>query len=186
MAYFNCRDVAAISVCAALWGVLNSFFAPLFFRATGLPFLCDSIGFTVLIIAVWWTRKFGAVTAIGLVATGISFVLNPGGIHFLGFAAASFVFDLLTRFIGYSNYFGKPILTILTLLPVSVVSAAFAGYTIGSLFMPSQALANWGGALGWAGLHATGGVIGGAIGVSLVLAFNSRQILKSSVKRGDN
>ena len=181
--YFNCRDIAAISICAALWGVLNSFFAPLFFRATGLPFLCDLIGFTVLIVAVWWTRKFGAVTAIGLVATGISFVLNPGGLHFLGFAAASFVFDLLTRFIGYSNCFGKPILTILTLLPVSVVSAAFAGFTIGSFFMPSQALINLGGVLGWVGLHAAGGVIGGAIGVSLVSALNSRAILKSNVKR---
>ena len=107
MPYFNCRDVAAISVCAALWGVLNTFFAPLFFRATGLPFLCDLIGFTVLIIAVWWTRKFGAITVIGLVATGISFVLNPGGIHFLGFAAASFVFDLLTRFIGIQQLLWK-------------------------------------------------------------------------------
>ena len=38
--------------------------------------------------------------------------------------------------------------------------------------MVAPALAKWGGVLGWAGLHAVGGVIGGVIGVILVSALN--------------
>ena len=39
MAYFKTKEVAAISICATLWGVLNTLFAPIFFRMFGLPFL---------------------------------------------------------------------------------------------------------------------------------------------------
>jgi hypothetical protein len=70
--YFNTRDVAAIAICAALWGVLNSIFAPVFFSMTHLPFFCDLIGFSVLTLTAWWIRKFGAITIVG--AIGISLV----------------------------------------------------------------------------------------------------------------
>lgn len=69
MAYFNSRDIAAIALSAALWGVLNSIFSPIVFSITHLPLLCDLIGFTVLTVAAWWIRKAGAITAIGLIAT---------------------------------------------------------------------------------------------------------------------
>jgi hypothetical protein len=176
MTYFNTRDVAAISICAALWGVLNTLFAPVFFRMFGLPFLCDLIGFSVLILAAWWIRKFGAVTIIGLIATAINFALG-GGVHFIGFTAASVFFDFSTRLIGYNNSFKKSTFTILSMMAVSIASAALAGYLIGAFFMAGPALINWGGVLGWAGLHTIGGVIGGAIGTSLIIALNSRKVL---------
>ncbi len=175
MTYFNSRDVAAIALCAALWGVLNLIFSPIFFRMTGLPFLCDLIGFSVLIIAAWWIRKLGAITAVGLIATAINFALG-GGIHFLGFTAASIVFDLMTKLMGYDNAFKKSIYTGVSMMVAAIVSAAVAGYLIGTFFMAGPALANWGGVLGWAGLHTIGGVIGGAIGIFLILALKSRNI----------
>jgi len=154
----------------------------------GLPFLCDLIGFSVLILGVWWIRKFGAITLIGLVATGISFALG-GGIHFLGFTVASFFFDFAVRFIGYETSFKKSIFTILSMMTISIISAALAGYLIGTFFMTGSALANWGGVLGWSGLHAIGGIIGGIIGTFLVIALQSRRILvngKTSWQQGEN
>ncbi len=167
MAYFNSRDLAAISLCAALWGVLNAIFSPIFFAITGMPFLCDLIGFFTLILTVWWIRKPGAATVVGLIATVISFSLNPGGIHFLAFTAASVVFDLLTWTIGYKKLFGKPIITAVSLTAISLLSATLAGFLIASFFMPSQTLALW------TGLHAAGGVIGGIVGFLLIAALRS-------------
>jgi len=131
---------------------------------SGLPFLCDLIGFAVLTVAAWWIRKFGAITAIGLIATAINFVFNPTGTHFLGFTEASVVFDILSRLAGYNN-FKKPINTMIIAITIPTLSAAIAGLTIGVFFMTGPALTLWGGVLGWAGLHAIGGVICGAIGV---------------------
>lgn len=176
MVYLKTRDVAAIAIGAALWGVLNSIFSPIFFRMFGLPFLCDLIGFTVLTVSAWWIRKFGAITAIGLIATAINFIFNPTGTHFLGFTAASVVFDVLSRLAGYGNFFKKPINTMIIAIAISTFSAAVAGLIIGVFFMTGTALVRWGGVLGWAGLHAIGGVIGGAIGGLIVNMLVSRKV----------
>jgi hypothetical protein len=173
--YFTTREIAAISICATLWGVLNTLFAPIFFRMFGLPFLCDLIGFSVLILAAWWIRKLGSITFIGLIATAINFGLG-GGFHFIGFTAASIFFDFATGLIGYET-FKKSSLTIPIMMAISIVSAALAGFLIGTFFMSGSALANWGGVFGWAALHSIGGVIGGAIGTFLILALNSRKVL---------
>jgi len=177
MVHFSSRDIAAISLCAALWGVLNSVFSPIFFQITGgLPFLCDLIGFAVLTVAVWWTRKFGATTMIGLVATVINFIFNPGGTHFLGFTAASVVFDVATKLIGYNTSFRKAMFSMIGMVSISTFSAAVAGFIIGTFFLTGPPLAKWG-VLGWAALHAIGGVIGGIIGATLVIALTSRRVL---------
>jgi hypothetical protein len=175
MTYFNSRDIAAIAICAALWGVLNSIFSPMVFSITHLPLLCDLIGFTILTVAAWWIRKFGAITAIGLVATIINFVLNPQALTFLGFTAAALVFDLTSTLAGFNNFFKKAFNTTTIAIIISTLSAAVAGFIIGAFFMTSPSLSLWGGVSGWAGLHALGGVIGGTIGASLVTALNSRK-----------
>ena len=59
---------------------------------------------------------------------------------------------------------------------ISTLSAAVAGFIIGSFFMAGPALSLWGGVSGWAGLHAVGGVMGGIIGATLVTALNSRKV----------
>jgi hypothetical protein len=176
MAYFNSRDIAAIAICSALWGVLNATLSPIFFQVFHLPFLCDLIGFASLILAVWVTRKFGTATAVGLIATVINFMFRPDAFFFLGFTAASFVFDVLTRLIGYKNCFEKPVTGTISLVLISVFSAAVAGSIIGLFFMAAPALVSWGGVLGWAALHAVGGVIGGFIGAPLATALTKRGI----------
>jgi hypothetical protein len=176
MPYFNTRDVAAISISAALWGVLNSLFSPIFFRMFGLPFLCDLIGFSALTIAVWWVKRVGAASMVGLIATLINFLFNPGAVHFLGFTAASIVFDCAAWVAGYERAFKWRILGTFIVVVISTASAAVAGLMIGTLFMDSRALARWGGVLGWAGLHAVGGIMGGTIGGVLVNAISARGI----------
>jgi hypothetical protein len=182
MTYFNTRNVAAIAICAALWGVLNSIFAPLFFSMTHLPFFCDLIGFSVLTLAAWWIRKFGAITIVGLLATVINFALVPGAVHFLGFTVASIFFDVTISLVGFNKPFSKKAYTVASMMPISIVSAALAGYIIGTFFMAGPALASMGGVLGWAGLHAIGGIVGGAIGTSLVTGIDARKV---TVKRSE-
>lgn len=182
MTYLNSREVAAIALFAALWGVLNSIFAPIVFRMIGLPILCDMIGFAVLTLTVWWIRKFGAATAVGLIATAINFVFNPGGVHFLGFTAACIVFDIVTKLIGYNRSFKNSLFVAVSMLPISVLSATVAGMIIGTFFMAAPALAKWGGVLGWAGLHAIGGIVGGFVGIALVTALVARGVQRVDVK----
>jgi len=183
MTYFDTRELAAITLFSALWGVLNSIFAPIVFRMFGLPILCDMIGFATLTLTVWWVRKFGAASAVGFIATVINFMFNPGGFHFLGFTAASIVFDITTKLTGYDRGFKNSLFTTASMLPLSVLSAAVAGLIIGTFFMAAPALAKWGGVLGWAGLHAVGGVIGGGIGISLVISLVTRGVQRMEVKK---
>jgi hypothetical protein len=174
--YFSTRDVAAIAICGSLWGVLNALFAPVFFRATGMPFLCDIIGFAVLILTAWWIRRPGAVTIVGLIATPLNLALG-GGIQFLGFAVAAIFFDVVVSVIGYLRAFKTPAHTIASMMPISVASAGVAGGVIAAVFMAGvPLLAKWGGIAGWVGLHMIGGVIGGSIGTALVLALKERRI----------
>jgi len=173
---FSSKEIAAIAVFSALWGILNAIFSPIFFRATGMPFLCDVIGFAVLALAGWWIRKFGVITIIGLIATAITLIISPAQIQFLGFIGAAFVFDVLLRGAGYNICLKNNFHITLSILAFSIISAAVAGLSIGSFFMPTVALVKWGGVLGWAGLHAIGGIIGGIIGVFLVIGLISRKI----------
>lgn len=174
LVYFQTRDLAGIVIFAALWGVLNVTISPAFFQIFHLPLACDLIGFSALILATWWTRKLGTATFVGLIALIINMMVRPTALHFFGFFAASIVFDLLTFFSGYKRIFRKRLAGSITLFAISVFSAAVAGLIIGSFFMPPQALTSWGGMAGWAGLHAVGGIIGGAVGVTLMNALTVR------------
>jgi hypothetical protein len=165
-------------MCAALWGVFNSVFSPIFFQFTGMPFLCDLIGFSVLSVAIWWTKKFGTIIFIGVLATVINFTINPGGIYFFGFTASTIVFDIIIFIIGYDRKFRGKSLTAMFLVFGSILSAGVAGYVIGLFFLPAAVLVTWGGVLGWAGLHAFGGMIGGIIGVGLIWALTTRSVLR--------
>jgi hypothetical protein len=175
MAYFKTVDVAAIAICGALWGVLNVLFAPTFFKATGMPFLCDLIGFAMLILGAWWIRKPGFLTFVGSIATIINLTLGTG-IQFLGLLAASTFFDVALAAIGYYTVFKKPAYTAISMMTLAVASAALAGTVIGSFLMTGSTLARWGGVASWAGLHMIGGAIGGFIGITLVFALKKRRI----------
>ncbi|UCG37462.1 MAG: hypothetical protein JSV64_04115 [Candidatus Bathyarchaeota archaeon] len=174
--YFKTRDLAAITLFAALWGVLNVTISPAFFQIFHLPFACDLIGFSALILAVWWSRKIGTATFVGFIALIINLVVRPAALQFFGFFAASIMFDVLTSLGGHHWLFDKKLIGSTALFAFSVLSASLAGLIIGSFFMQSTALARWGGVLGWVGLHAVGGVIGGIIGVSIMNALSTRGI----------
>ena len=140
-----------------------------------MPFFCDMLGIISLMLALWWIRKFGAVTATGIIATIITLILNPGATHFFGFTAASIVFDILTGLIGYQNSLEKPVLSVISLLFTSVASTAVAGIIIGNLFMkPNFLTTTFGGVAFFSVLHATGGAIGSTIGLVLIKALSTR------------
>ncbi len=178
MAYLSIRDIVAIALFAALWGILNATVAPVIFTTFGIPVFCDMIGFMSLILAVWWVRKLGTASAVGFVATVLNFVLRPGAVHFLGFTAASVVFDLLTFVFRYENCFSKKLVGAILLAIVSTVSAAVAGFIIGTFFMEAPKLAKWGGVVGWVILHMAGGIVGWLLGVVLTLSLEARGMRK--------
>jgi hypothetical protein len=171
MTYLNTRHIAAIAMCAAYWAILNNSLSPIIFRLTGMPFLCDLLAFTTLILVGWWTRKFGIISLTGLLVTGITFMIQPNATQMIGFAFASILFDIITKLLGYKNSFDKSVFSILILLSFSTICALIAGLIIGSLFMTFNTI--WY-ILGWGGLHAIGGFIGGVMGVILINALRTR------------
>jgi hypothetical protein len=175
--YFSSRDIAAVAVCAALWGMLNVTISPVFWTLTRLPFACDLIGFTCLAIAVRWSRRVGTATLVGIIATIINLLLRPSAPHFIGFTAASIVYDVLARLIGYRRLFSRPIGSVLGIIVISVVSGGVAGFIIGWLFMDPVVIANvYGTPFLFAGFHAFGGALGGFLGVLIIQAIQLRGV----------
>jgi len=170
---FAPRDIAAIAVCSALWGILNALISPIFWQLTHMPFLCDMLAFAALILVIWWTRKLGAASLVGLIVTVMTFSVNPAAFQMLGFLAASIVFDVMARFLGYERLFKNLAWGGMMLAVISVLSAGLAGAVIGSFVMglgtPQTILI-------FAGLHAMGGLIGAIIGVVLVKALLIRHV----------
>jgi hypothetical protein len=165
---FGADDAAVIAVSAAFWSVLNATFAPLFWQATRLPIFCDLLAAISLILAAWWVRKLGAATLVGLLATVLNFILRSGALYFLGFTAASAVFDALTRAIGYERCFSGGAGPAL-LATAGTASTWVAGLIIGALFMGGSVPLAW-----FSALHAAGGLIGSLLGVALVKALERR------------
>jgi len=131
MAKFTSRDIAAIAICGALWAVLGATIGPIFWSLTHLPFLCDMIGATVLILALWWIRKLGAITATGIIATILTLIIRPQSVHFLGFTAASVVFDILARGVGYRNSLDRPLMSTASLILILHAIGGLIGSVIG-------------------------------------------------------
>ena len=174
--YFTSRDIAAIAVCSALWGVLNAWLSPIVWQLTRMPFLCDMLAFMALILAIWWTRKFGAASLVGLVVAGMTLIVTPTAFQMLGFVAATIVFDIVTRLLGYERLFKNLTLGGTILVVISVLCAGVAGTIIGAFFMgfkTTEAI------LAFAGLHAIGGLIGGIIGVVVLRALMARRVKPS-------
>ncbi|MCX6649066.1 MAG: hypothetical protein NTV61_06725 [Candidatus Bathyarchaeota archaeon] len=168
------RDLAFVSMAAALWAVLNVTIVPVFWQATKLPILCDLIGVSLFAVTAWWTRRPGAVALMGGVATLLNFLMMPGATQFLGFTAAAIAFDAAATVIGYDRCCAKGKMGVVWIMSLSLASAFVAGLIIGSLFMVSATLAGYGGVIMFALLHAAGGGIGGAIGIALIHGLRSR------------
>jgi hypothetical protein len=178
MTYFNTRDISAIALSGALWAVVNWTVAPIFWQLTHLPILCDMVGVSLLIITVWWTHKPGATTLMGIIATILNFMLRPGATHFIGFTAASALFDGLTWAVGYKNSLNKKIIGSVSLISFSFLSTILAGIIIGTFFMNPMFLSNmFGGIVLFSLIHGVGGLIGGIMGVTIVRGLERRRVI---------
>lgn len=178
MAYFGIRDVTAASMFAAFWAVLNAYVAPVFWALTRTPFLCDILAVTALVLAAWWTGKRGAAALTGLIATMVTLALMPSALQFLGFTAASVFFDLATGLIGQRHRFGSDAASAISLLSISALSTGIAGLVIGIFFM---GLSSTAAIAVFAGFHAAGGAMGGALGLALVNGLRARRMLPAKV-----
>jgi len=165
--YFTSKDITIIVISAAFWSVLNITLAPIFWSLTHLPFLCDMLAVISLFLATWWARKFGAATLTGLIATLLNFVFRPGAMHFLGFTIASFVFDVVSMIIGYKRCFS---LNGIPAVIVAVLSTWIAGFIIGTFFMAKVDM------VVFPLLHASGGLIGALIGLTLIKGLERRGV----------
>ena len=174
MTYFNTRDIVAIVMSASIWGALNNTLAPIVWQTTHLPLTCDLLGFVSLILVAWWARRFGTASLTGILVTALTLVLRPDAFYMFGFVTASFLFDILTRLVGYSNCFDKPLPSILVLISFSTVCAGVAGLIIGSFFLEIRIALEV-----FTGLHAVGGFIGGVVGLTLVRALMARKVTPS-------
>jgi len=178
LTYFGTRNIAAIALSASLWAVLNWLIAPIFWQLTHLPILCDMIGTSLLVLTVWWTRKFGSASFMGLIATLLNFVLRPGAVHFLGFTAASIVFDAAAVMLGYKNSLDRGLVSSVIIVMISLLSTTVAGIIIGTFFMDPMFLSKmFGGVVFFAGLHGAGGIIGGALGVIIIRGLERRNVI---------
>ena len=147
--------------------------SPIFWQLTHMPILCDMLAFTALILAIWWARKFGAASLVGLIVTILTFSVNPAAFQMLGFLAASIFFDVMTRSLGYERLFRNLTWGGMVLAVISVLSAGLAGAIIGTYVM---GLGTPQATLTFAGLHGIGGLIGAIIGVVLVKALVVRRV----------
>jgi hypothetical protein len=170
--------LAAISLSASLWAVINWLISPIFWSLTHLPILCDMLGISSLIITAWWVRKPGSITFVGMIATLLNFILRPGANQFLGFTAASVFFDITLSLLNYNRILeggmkGNAVLTVL-----SGFATFLAGYIIGNMFLAPQVLANvYGNVLFFAAVHMFGGLAGAIIGIVLIRGLESRGVV---------
>jgi len=176
--YLDSWSIAVIAISASLWAVLNWLISPIFWQLTQLPILCDMIGTSLLILTLWWTRKPGTASLMGIIATILNFVLRPDAIHFLGFTVASIVFDLVAFLIGYKNSLDRGRISSVILICISLISTTVAGLIIGIFFMATVFLLNvYGGVAVFAAIHGAGGIIGGVLGVVIVRGLERRRII---------
>ena len=181
MPYFNARNIAMIAIIAAVWGAMNSTILPIFFTIfNGIPFLCEMVALTSLILVLSLTRKFGAATATGLIVTLITLFLYPSSTHVLGFTAASIIFDIATRLIGYRRILDNPKISAVGLTASSLLSSMVAGVIIALLFMPLNLITLLGGVATFTGLHVLGGLAGAILGFALLRALTARNIITAA------
>ena len=124
-------------------------------------------------LAVWWTRKIGIATMVGIITTLLTLLFRPAALHMLGFTTASIIFDILTKIAGYERIFKKILGEILFIIPILAFSTFIGGLIIGKFFMRFPTMIA---IIIFAGLHSIGGIIGAIIGIIIIEALKRRKI----------
>ena len=170
MSYFSSRDLSAILLFSSMWATLNWILAPIVWNLTHLPILCGMVGTSLLILTAWSIRKPGAPFLMGVVTTIFHLILNPSSFHFLGFTAASALFDSVTALVAYKERLSGKWVEPIMLISISITSCLAAGTIIGSLFM------NISGGYFFIALQGFGGLLGGILGVNIIKSLEARKI----------
>ncbi len=170
--YFTSKDIGAIVLSSVFWFILNITITPIFWQITRLPFLCDMIGIIALMLAIWWIRKIGTATMVGIITTLLTLLFRPAALQMIGFAIASILFDFLIKIFGYERCF-KKILGWICLVLISILSTFIAGLIIGKFFMTFPNIIA---IIIFAILHSIGGIIVAIIGIIIIEALKRRKI----------
>lgn len=75
--YFTSRDLSFAAVFAAYRTVLNVTLAPIFWQITHLPFMCDFLAITALMLTAWFVRKPGIIALTSIISTILNLVFRP-------------------------------------------------------------------------------------------------------------
>jgi len=160
-------NIALISLFSALWVALNLTVAPISFRLTGLPVIHSVIIFFILLLVIWATNQYGAVTIVGIIGSVI--VLLAGGpLPVLGFIFAAIFFDLIFL-INHHKISLKPTSVGIAIL-ATIVAAIVASIVNFVLVSPTFAITVW------ATLVIIGGIIGIVIALPLIGVLERAQV----------
>jgi hypothetical protein len=160
-----------------LFAVLNLTLGPLSFQLLQLPILHDFAAFFPLLIITWAIRRFGASSIVGIIGSIIAIFLG-GPPLIICFAASAVIFDLLmsaNHHVVRVSIFSFTVVAISTML-----SAYFAGVSIGIFFAPHQTLLEtlqWAMTF-WGGWHLVGGIVTLLITFPVILALENRGVRK--------
>lgn len=110
----------------------------------------------------------GVLTAMGVIATAINFAINPQDVIFMGFTIAIAVFNLSSRTSGVPTIFqeDKNHNDVRNLDFAAFCHCSWDNYRFLFYGRPTLTFAKV--VVGWATLHAIGGLIGGALSWVLV------------------
>jgi hypothetical protein len=167
------KHIAFIGIFSGLWAALNLTLGPLGFTLFRLPIFCDVASYFPLLVTVWFLRRYGSATAVGVIGALVTLFLRPGSTQMIGFAVSAAIFDLLMLLFRHSISFDFKNVVGVSLIVLA--SAYVAGFIIGAAIMM--------GGIGWAltvwgPWHAAGGLLSVIISYPILVALE-----KSGVKK---
>lgn len=167
------KHIAFIGIFSGLWAALNLTLGPLGFTLFRLPIFCDVASYFPLLVTVWFLRRYGSATAVGVIGALVTLFLRPGSTQMIGFAVSAALFDLLMLLFRHNIAFDFKNVVGVSL--IVLVSAYVAGFIIGAFIM----LGGIGWALTvWGPWHAAGGLLSVIVSYPILVALE-----KSGVKR---
>lgn len=167
------KYIAFVGIFSGLWAALNLTLGPLGFTLFRLPILCDVSSYFPLLVSVWFLRRYGSATGVGIIGSLVTLFLRPGSTQMIGFAVSAALFDLLMLLLKHNV--GFSIKNVLGVTLITLVSAYVAGFIIGTFIMMGGIF--WALTV-WAPLHAAGGLLSIIVSHPILIALE-----KSGVKK---
>ncbi|MHA1596651.1 MAG: hypothetical protein ACTSYT_03905 [Candidatus Asgardarchaeia archaeon] len=164
------REVSLIAMFSALWTVLDYVFAPIFWSLTHLPFLCDAITLTMIVLTIWAVRRFGSATLVAIITFILHMMLRPG-YWFASWIATAFIMDALAAAYGYKRTFNMSLGSTVFIVVSFMVSTFVGGFLIGmTMFTTIEGYSTWG------IYHSFGGFLASLVSTSIIKGLEMRGI----------